>query len=83
MHCQRQQRLIARLTAHRQLTNQAFTDNAKQLDLKACELNQITDAAITLRKFLLSTEDDAGEVVGEDDMQIAGERDQMENPDAK
>ena len=87
MHRQRQQRLIARFTALRQLTNKAFTENAKQLELKACELNQITDAAITLRKYLLSTEDGVGEVpgegTGEDDMHIAGKNNPMENPHAK
>jgi hypothetical protein len=74
MHRQRQQKLIARVKALRELTNDAFTQNAKQLDAKARELNHITDAAVALRNHLMSDEDDT---------EMAVENEQMENPDAK
>lgn len=74
MHRQRQQKLIARVKALRELTNDAFTQNAKQLDAKACELNHITDAAVALSNHLMSDKDDT---------EMAVENEQMENPDAK
>jgi len=83
MHCQRQQKLIAQVIALHELTNKAFTQNTKQLDLKAHELNQIIDAIIILRKYLMSTEDDTDQAVDEDNMDMVAENNQMENPDAK
>jgi hypothetical protein len=72
-----------RITALRELTNDTFTRNATQLDLKAHELNQITDAALTLRKYLMSIDNDTDKAADGDDMEMAAENNQTGNPDLK